>query len=176
MISLILLPCFKQKDLHEVFIAIFTSAAFGLLIEISILSRDYFHLGYLAGTYKRIKFYNRNGQTSGIGYDDGTDEYKRQEINNEIKLVYKGQGEYKGFAFYPRGKKHFTLTLNPNNILSGSGIYQYESKDPDKITPDIGIFEFTVDMDKKSIYIEHKNRLPSGNAMGMEIWSKLAYA
>lgn len=170
--SLLLLPCFKENDLHEVFIAIFTSAAFGLLIEISNLLRDYFHLGYLSGTYKRVKFFNRNNNESGIGLNDETEAYKTQKIKEEITLIYKGQGEYTGFAFYPRGKKHFTLTLNSNNILSGSGIYQYETKNEDSITPDIGVFEFTIDRDKRNIYISHENRLPSGNARGIEIWSK----
>jgi hypothetical protein len=170
--SLALLPLFEQKDLHEVFIAIFTSAAFGLLIEISVLLRDKFHLGYLSGTYRRLKFYNRNDKTTDSGYNDETTDYKQQNINEIIELSYHGQGEYRGVAHYPRGEKKFTLNINPNNILSGSGIYQYTTKEKDNITPDIGLFSFIVDMDRRTIYIEHENKLPSGNARGIEVWRR----
>lgn len=170
--TLLLLPIFKEHDLHSVFIAIFTSAAFGLLIELSNLFRDYFRLGYLCGKYNRIKFYNRNKNVSGIGYNDETTQYEDQNVQKEIILKYKGQGEYQGYAFYPRGKKIFALTINQNNIFSGNGTYQYETKNNDSVTPDLGIFEFIVDRDKQRIYIEHENKLPSGNAKGIEIWER----
>ncbi|MFN3406025.1 MAG: hypothetical protein ACK40G_18160 [Cytophagaceae bacterium] len=164
--------CTNNKDIQNVAIAIFSSGLFALFIETGNYLYDINQFGYLRGKWIRNKFFHRNGKTTEIGYDDLTERYNQNNINPNISLEYKGDGQYHGNAFYEEGTKTFILLLNKNNALSGNGTYQCQVTNSQKSLPDIGQFEFIVDVNKNIIYISHENKLPNGTSRGTEIWRK----
>ena len=165
------LSCFPSESIwRDISISIASSAVFALLIEIGFWLNDKSKFGYLDGNWERISFLNRNLSDSGSGYDDISDRYLK--IPKNIKLIYKGDGEYIGIASYEEGQLSFSLIVNKENPLSGNGTYQYDTTKSQSITADIGQYSFLVDKTRKKIYISHQNILPSGNARGLEIWAR----
>jgi hypothetical protein len=164
--------CTNNKDIQNIALAIFSSGIFAFLIEIGNYLYDKNQYGYLRDKWIRKKFFHRNGKTTEIGYDDLTERYIQNNINPNIQLDYKGDGEYHGNVFYEEGTASFVLLLNKNNVLSGNGTYQYEVTISQKNLPDIGHFEFIVDVNKNVIYISHENKLPNGTSRGTEIWMR----
>jgi hypothetical protein len=165
--------CKCNVDTKNVALAMFSSGLFAFLIEIGFWLNDIKRFSFLEGKWVRKKFFNRNGKTSDVGYDDLTDRYENvSKIDPNIEMKYKGDGEYHGKVFYEEGTVNFIIILNKNNILSGSGTYQYEITKSQTTLPDIGHFELIIDNNKKSIYISHENKLPNGTSKGVEVWTK----
>lgn len=173
--SALALGCFSytcNPNGQNIALAIFSSGVFAILIEIGFFLNDIYRFSFLDGKWVRYKFYNKNGKTTDNGYDDLTDRYNQNGINPEIEMKYKGDGEYHGKAFYEEGTTAFIIILNKNNVLSASGTYQYEFTKSQKSLPDMGHFELIIDVNKRCIYISHKNKLPNGTAEGTEIWTR----
>jgi len=159
-----------NKTFENIALSIFSSSVFALLVEIGLLLHDLYRFSFLSGKWVRKKFFNRNEKTSGNGYDNLDKRYAPNKIDPNIILEYKGDGEYHGTATYEEGKKTFIILIDKNNILAASGIYQYTESQNE--LPDIGRFDIIIDVDKKSMYVTHKNILPNGNARGIEVWKR----
>lgn len=173
LISLIFWNFYQNNStLNNVSLAIFSSALFAFFIEFGFFLSDRRRFSFLKGEWARTLFYNRNGKTSDVGYDDFSVEYKSR-VDSKITLTYHEDGEYHGKITYDEGTAEFIIFLNKSNPLSGSGTYQYTSKKSQQKTADIGYYDFIIDIDKNKIHISHENKLPSGTARGTEIWQRV---
>ena len=161
-----------NRTFENIALSIFTSSIFALLVETGTLFHDLYRFSFLSGKWIRKDFFNRNGEKSGIGYDNLGARYSPEKVDPNIILNYKGDGEYHGTAFYENGRKTFIILIDKNNTLSASGIYQYDSTKSQNELPDIGRFDIIIDVDKKSMYVTHENILPNGNARGIEVWKR----
>jgi hypothetical protein len=157
---------------NNISLALFASGLFAFFIELGNYFSDRRRFSYLKGPWQRTHFFNRNGQTTDIGYTDESEAYKSR-VDSKINLTYHEDGEYHGKITYDEGEAEFIIHLNKNNPLSGSGTYQYTKTKSQQKTADLGYFDFIVDISKNKIHISHENKLPSGNAKGTEIWQRM---
>jgi hypothetical protein len=156
---------------NNISLALFASGLFAFLIELGNYFYDLHRFSYLKGRWERTHFFNRNEQTSDIGYSDESEKYK-SKVDAIVNLTYHEDGEYHGKIAYEKGEVEFIIHLNKNNPLSGSGIYQYTKTQNQHATADLGYYDFIVDINKNKIHISHENKLPSGNSKGTEIWQR----
>jgi hypothetical protein len=164
--------CTCNKTSENIALSVFSSGVFAFLVELGFFLNDLNRFSFLRGNWRRKNFFNRNEKTSGIGYDDLETRYSPDKVDPNISLKYMGDGEYHGSANYEEGKKAFIILIDKSNILAASGTYQYTNTKSQSNLPDIGHFDILIDIDKKCMYVTHKNILPNGNAQGTEVWNK----
>ena len=157
---------------NNISLALFVSGLFAFLIELGNYFFDRRRFSYLIGPWKRTHFFNRNEQNTGTGYRDESEHYNSR-VHPIVNLTYHEDGEYHGKVTYAKGEVEFIIYINKNNPLSGSGTYQYTMPKTQQEIADLGYYDFIVDISKSKIYISHQNKLPSGNAKGIEIWQRI---
>ncbi|TWI95857.1 hypothetical protein JN11_04132 [Mucilaginibacter frigoritolerans] len=157
-------------NLRDILIGLFTSSLVVLVIELMNWIYEKNKLSKLTGKYSRIKITEENlSITSGDPYKDMTRAYKEKSVNVAVTLNYRGEGEYVGTAFYEKGKVKFTINLDRANPNNGKGVCQYIDSGSD---PDFGTYDIKVDSDNSKIYVSYSNIMPTGRALGYEIWEK----
>jgi len=118
-----------NSDAKNIYIGIFSSSIVVLLLEIIAFFRDRYKYSFLDGIYQRQIITDK--QILPINdsiYKDMTQSYKDDNVPDKIKLVYSGDGEYKGTAEYNEGKVEIVINLNADNRNVGTGTYQFTSK------------------------------------------------
>lgn len=163
-----------DNDWKSILIGIASSSLVVLVIETVASVKDYYRLANLSRSYKRVKITNTldNRHPNGI-YEDLTQRYIDKGVSSEITMVYKGEGEYEGEAFYEEGKVKFTICLDKTNPKIGVGAYQFLEKSNGYEIPDLGTYTIQVDTkNTDKIYIYFSNIIPNGLAKGYEIWTK----
>ena len=163
-----------NSDAKNIYIGIFSSSIVVLLLEIIAFFRDRYKYSFLDGIYQRQIITDK--QILPINdsiYKDMTQSYKDDNVPDKIKLVYSGDGEYKGTAEYNEGKVEIVINLNADNRNVGTGTYQFTSKKPGYKMPDLGVYKIQVDQANENIiYVYYSNTIPSGIASGYEIWER----
>jgi hypothetical protein len=163
-----------DSDWKSILFGVASSSFVVFVIETISSIKDYYRLAILHQTYTRTKITNTldNRHPNGI-YEDITKRYLDNNVDMNISLTYKGDGEYVGEAFYEEGKVAITICLDKTNPKTGNGTYQYLEKKPGYEMPDLGTYTIQVDDNGSDrIFIYYSNIVPNGLAKGYEIWAK----
>ena len=116
----------KRGLLRDVLLGVTASATVIFLYEIVTMVHDFTKFSYLRGRYRRAKILNgldeRDPATS-TRYGDMTESYG--DVNSEVHMSYKGNGNYTGKLEYEEGHVEFRLALHKDNRLTGEGVYFY---------------------------------------------------
>ena len=166
---LIQMPLYFEDFVIEkdVLVGIISALLLLIVIELKDIFRDRTDYGYLRGKYKRKSFHSTdNGKTVDTKYEEVP------AVPSDLELKYKGSRRYEiPKVTYPEGNVKASIFIDTSNRKLGSGIYQYTSKFDGPV--DFGTYIMYVDeLDHRILYVFHKNILPSGIAVGYEVWVK----
>lgn len=172
-IALLLLTiCFNldREILKDILIGVFSSILLLLFFEIREYFKDKRKYGHLSGAYFRTDIYEvDHTATINTRYKSLNERYK--DVSTKIIIEYKGDRQYVFEADYEEGRKRGVIFVDEENLKIATGHYQYISKKPGYILPDIGDYRFQIDeLDKKKIFVFFSNLIPSGLAEGYEVW------
>ena len=171
-VLLLLTICFNldREILKDILIGVFSSILLLLIFELREYINDKRKYGHLSGSYFRTDIYEvDHTATINTRYKSLNERYKA--VNTNIVIQYKGDRQYVFEADYEEGRKKGVIFVDEQNLKIATGHYQYISKKPGYILPDIGDYRFQVDeLDNKKIFVFFSNSIPSGLAEGYEVW------